>query len=90
MVVVCAAAALLGGATLESEASPLLGPGTGSAINQQASVVHLAGAYMRDFGGRRGGQLNRAFNDAIERSAGATAVTTRTKKILDESKARPR
>jgi hypothetical protein len=87
IVLVFAAAALLGGARL-AEASPLLGPSTGSAINQQASVVRLAG--MRDFGGRRGGQLNRAFNDAIERSAPATAVTTRSKRILDESKARPR
>jgi hypothetical protein len=88
LVAFAAAAALLGGATLASEASPLPGPGTGSATNQRASVVHLAG--MRDFGGRRGSQLNRAFNDAIERSARATAVTTRSKRILDESKARPR
>ena len=57
IVLVLSAAALLGGATLASEASPLLGPGTGSAIDQQAGVVQLAGAYMRDGGGRRGGQL---------------------------------
>jgi hypothetical protein len=76
-----AAAALLGGVTLASEAVALPGLGTGSAIDRSGSPVEQA----RSRGGatRQFNRMNRAFNRAV-------AQSVRPRSVRQTRQAKPR